>query len=51
MCYYQNEFFCFIARDVKYSRWKMAINRSLGWAVDENVPVDTSMYCEQSKMY
>ncbi|VEN59689.1 unnamed protein product [Callosobruchus maculatus] len=31
-------------RDMKYSRWKMAIKRSLGWAVEENVPVDTGKY-------
>lgn len=24
-----------LERDIKYSRWKMAINRSLGWAQEE----------------
>lgn len=34
---------CYPERDIKYSRWKMAIERSLGWVADE---VDTEMYEE-----
>jgi hypothetical protein len=30
-------------RDMKYSRWKMAIERSFGWAAEE---ADTEMYEE-----
>jgi len=28
---------CFAERDMKYSRWKMAIERSLGWEDDKKI--------------
>jgi hypothetical protein len=34
---------CYAERDMKYSRWKMAIERSLGWVDDE---INTEMYGE-----
>ena len=34
---------CYAERDMKYSRWKMAIERSLGWVDDE---INTEMYEE-----
>jgi len=34
---------CYPERDIKYSRWKMAIERSLGWVADKE---NTDIYEE-----